>query len=223
MPPSNMPTKASILIACGNTSFAERFTGILAEEFVLEVLDHGPSTCTTIAKSHPHLVLLDPELFSDSLAETVTKILKTTPHTRIIVLERPTGIPVDQIILFKAGVHGFCAVDIRPDLLVKAAHAVCNGDIWVPRQLIAQLIGELARENTKGTPNPEHPGAKSVKRLTPRELQVAQMVHLGGNNKMIARELDISERTVKAHLSAIFRKLKIENRLHLALFFSNIS
>ena len=66
-------------------------------------------------------------------------------------------------------------------------------------------------------------GAKSLKRLTPRELQVAQMVHLGGNNKMIARELDISERTVKAHLSAIFRKLKIENRLHLALYFSNIS
>jgi DNA-binding NarL/FixJ family response regulator len=49
------------------------------------------------------------------------------------------------------------------------------------------------------------------------------MVHLGGNNKIIARELDISERTVKAHLSAIFRKLEIENRLHLALLFNEIS
>jgi len=49
------------------------------------------------------------------------------------------------------------------------------------------------------------------------------MVHLGGNNKVIARELDISERTVKAHLSAIFRKLDVENRLHLALFFNEIS
>jgi len=49
------------------------------------------------------------------------------------------------------------------------------------------------------------------------------MVHLGGNNKVIARELDISERTVKAHLSAVFRKLNIENRLHLALFFNEIS
>jgi DNA-binding NarL/FixJ family response regulator len=49
------------------------------------------------------------------------------------------------------------------------------------------------------------------------------MVHLGGNNKTIARELAISERTVKAHLSAIFRKLNIQNRLHLALFLNDVS
>ena len=223
MPPNNTHTKASILIACGNTPLAEQFTEVLAGEFVLEVLSIASSACTSIAASHPHLVLLDPELFNKSLPETITKILEKAPHTRIIVLEGTTGTPVDQMSLFKTGAHGFCAIDIQPDLLVKAAHAVCNGEIWVPRQLIAQLIGELARENNKGITNPDSTGAKSLKRLTPRELQVAQMVHLGGNNKMIARELDISERTVKAHLSAIFRKLKIENRLHLALYFSNIS
>jgi DNA-binding NarL/FixJ family response regulator len=48
------------------------------------------------------------------------------------------------------------------------------------------------------------------------------MVHQGGNNKTIARKLDISERTVKAHLSAIFRKLNIENRLHLAIYFNDV-
>jgi DNA-binding NarL/FixJ family response regulator len=223
MPPNNTHTKASILIACGNTPLAEQFAKVLADEFVLKVLGIASSTCTSIAASHPHLVLLDPDLFNKSLPETITKILETTPHTRIIVLEGTTGNPVDQMSLFKTGVHGFCAIDIQPDLLVKAVHAVCNGEIWVPRQLIAQLIGEIASENSKGIANPDSTGAKSVKRLTPRELQVAQMVHLGGNNKMIARELDISERTVKAHLSAIFRKLKIENRLHLALYFNNIS
>jgi len=49
------------------------------------------------------------------------------------------------------------------------------------------------------------------------------MVHKGNNNKNIARMLDISERTVKAHLSAIFRKLNIDNRLQLALFFNKIT
>jgi two-component system nitrate/nitrite response regulator NarL len=58
--------------------------------------------------------------------------------------------------------------------------------------------------------------------LTPRELEVARMVNKGGNNKSIARTLDISERTVKAHLSSIFRKLNIENRLHLAIFFHDV-
>ena len=91
------------------------------------------------------------------------------------------------------------------------------------RQLITELIRELARENIPDALKLSHAGAESVAHLTPRELQVAKMVHLGGNNKVIARELDISERTVKAHLSAIFRKLNIENRLHLALFFNEIS
>jgi DNA-binding NarL/FixJ family response regulator len=167
--------------------------------------------------------MLDPDSFNDSLSQTITKIIKKTPQTKIIVLEGTTENPVNQMSLFKTGAHGFCAVDIKPDLLLKAAYAVCNGEIWVPRQLITQIIGELAREGSKGTLTPGRAGAKSVECLTPRELQVAQMVHLGGNNKIIARELDISERTVKAHLSAIFRKLEIENRLHLALLFNEIS
>ncbi|MDX2456613.1 MAG: response regulator transcription factor [Gammaproteobacteria bacterium] len=218
-----MHTKASILIASGSTSLAERFSGILANEFLLEVLNQEPSICSYIAESHPHLVILDPALFNESLAATITKILETAPHTRIIVLKRATGNPVDQMSLFKTGAHGFCAVDILPDLLIKAAHAVCHGEIWVPRQLITQLIGELADENSAGTQKLSRAVAKSVACLTPRELQVAQMVHLGGNNKVIARELEISERTVKAHLSAIFRKLNIENRLHLALYFNKVN
>jgi len=223
MPVSNMPTKASILIASSCTSLAEHFSGILANEFVLEVLNQETSTCPTIAKSHPHLAILDPALFNESLVATITRILETAPHTRIIVLKRATGNPIDQMSLFKTGAHGFCAVDIQPDLLIKAAHAVCQGEIWVPRQLITQLIGELARESSAGSQKLSQAVAESVECLTPRELQVAKMVHLGGNNKVIARELEISERTVKAHLSAIFRKLDIENRLHLALFFNKVS
>lgn len=221
MPLSDTHSKANILIASGSKSLAERFTEILADGFSLQVLTEVSGTCTCISKSHPHLVMLDPAFFNESLPQTIKKIAANNPHTRIIVLEGTTGNPVDQMSLFKTGAHGFCAKSIKPGLLIKAAHAVCNGEIWVPRQLITQLIGELAREGSKGIPNSA--SAKSVEHLTPRELQVARMVHLGGNNKMIARELDISERTVKAHLSAIFRKLKIENRLHLALFFNEIS
>jgi DNA-binding NarL/FixJ family response regulator len=106
--------------------------------------------------------------------------------------------------------------------MLKAAHALCEGEIWVPRQLITKLIGELARESNAGTHTFSFAGNSAIEHLTPREIQVAEMVHRGGNNKSIARTLDISERTVKAHLSAIFRKLDIENRLHLALFFNEL-
>jgi two-component system nitrate/nitrite response regulator NarL len=223
MPASEPHTKASILIASGNTILATQYTEILADEFSTSVMDQAAATCDRIAETHPHLVILDPSLFNESLPETIGKILKTTPHTRIIVLKGTTETPVDEMLLLKAGVHGFCDVEIVPDLLIKAAHAVCHGEIWVPRQLITQLIGDLARENSSDARKFSRSGAESVAHLTPRELQVAKMVHLGGNNKVIARELDISERTVKAHLSAVFRKLNIENRLHLALFFNQIS
>jgi two-component system nitrate/nitrite response regulator NarL len=223
MPASEPHTKASILIASGNTILATQYTEILADEFSTAIMDRAAATCDCIAETHPHLVILDPSLFNESLPETIGKILKTTPHTRIIVLKGTTETPVDEMLLFKAGVHGFCDVEIVPDLLIKAAHAVCHGEIWVPRQLITQLIGDLARENSSDARKFSRSGAESVAHLTPRELQVAKMVHLGGNNKVIARELDISERTVKAHLSAVFRKLNIENRLHLALFFNQIS
>ena len=223
MPASDTHTKASILIASDSTALAEWFTEVLANEFVLEVLCNASATCTSIATSHPHMVALDPGLFNETLPATITKIREQTPHTRIIVLEETSSSPVDQMSLFKTGAHGFFAAGIQPDLLLKAAHAVCNGEVWIPRQLITQLIGELARESSAGTQKPSQDGAESVACLTPRELQVAKMVHLGGNNKVIARELEISERTVKAHLSAIFRKLDIENRLHLALFLNKIN
>ena len=222
MSASNAHTRAEILVVTADTALAGHFIDILEDGFVLEVLTEAAAACTTIATTHPHLVMLDPALFEEALSETITKILDQTPHTRIIVLEGTTGMPVDQMSLFKTGAHGFCAIDIHTDLLIKAAHAVCNGEIWVPRKLITRLVGELARENSSAIRKPVNLDNKSVALLTPRELQVARMVHLGGNNKLIARELDISERTVKAHLSAIFRKLKIENRLHLALFFSEM-
>lgn len=222
MPESDMHTKASILLVSDSAPLTEKFSVILDEEFSLEALSNASVICSRIAESHPHLVMLDPAMFGESLPETIIKILETAQHTRILVIKDSTKKPIDQMSLFKTGAHGFCAADIQPGLLIKAARAVCQGEIWVPRQLITQLIGELARENSTDIQKLSRAGAKSVEILTPRELQVAKMVHLGGNNKIIARELEISERTVKAHLSAIFRKLDIENRLHLALFFNDI-
>ena len=93
----------------------------------------------------------------------------------------------------------------------------------MPRTLISRIIEDLTRKRTSSDDSVTVQDASAVECLTPRELQVARMVHLGGNNKTIARELSISERTVKAHLSAIFRKLNIQNRLHLALFLNDVT
>jgi len=222
MQASDSRTTPAILVASSNTPLTERISRILEEAFSLAITANSTDLDSLISQTNPLLVMLDPALFNDSLHETITDTIHRTPLTRVIILEDENNNPVDQLVLFKNGVHGFLSHTISSTLLLKAAHAVCKGEIWVPRQLITKLIGELARESNAGTHTLSFAGNSAIEHLTPREIQVAEMVHRGGNNKSIARTLDISERTVKAHLSAIFRKLDIENRLHLALFFNEL-
>jgi len=212
-----------ILIASADDVLVKASSDALAMAYSIIHCKDCTSAIETIGGTCPELVLLDPLLFPEDLVVNVTGILGLSANTRIIVIEGKPGRMVDQVMLFKAGAHGFCADTIKPALLLKAVRTVCSGEIWVPRKLISQLISELANAVEAGHQNIDPLISKTMESLTPRELEVARMVHLGGNNKMIARELDISERTVKAHLSAIFRKLDIENRLHLALYFNKIS
>ena len=222
MPASDSQEIPIILVASNNTALTERFTSVLDEVFSLVVTTSSSGLDILISQSNPQLIMIDPALFNDTLTETITAAINQATQARIIILEGDENKPVDQLALFKTGVHGFLSHTITSTLLLKAVHAVYAGETWVPRQLITRLIGELARDSSAGTHSLNFAGNSSIEHLTPREMQVAKMVHRGGNNKLIARELDISERTVKAHLSAIFRKLDVENRLHLALFFSEL-
>ena len=222
MPASDSQEIPVILVASNNTALTERFTSVLDEVFSLVVTTSSSGLDILISQSNPQLIMIDPALFNDTLTETITAAINQATQARIIILEDDENKPVDQLALFKTGIHGFLSHTITSTLLLKAVHAVYAGETWVPRQLITRLIGELARNSSTGTHTFNFAGNSAIEHLTPREMQVAEMVHRGGNNKLIARELDISERTVKAHLSAIFRKLDIENRLHLALFFSEL-
>jgi len=222
MSPSKQNMNTIILVASRNTALTAHINTVLGDPFELTIMSQATELMATVEQLGPQLVMLDPELFDSELHNIIAEHFAHLAGVRVIILEDEHNHPLDQLALFKSGVHGFLAHTISPELLLKAAHAVCGGEIWVPRQLIAQLVGELARDTSTGTHTLTFAGNQSIEHLTPRELQVAEMVHGGGNNKSIARSLEISERTVKAHLSAIFRKLDIENRLHLALYFSQL-
>jgi DNA-binding NarL/FixJ family response regulator len=181
-------------------------------------------TLEHVTREQPRLLLLDPRLAGVSTAKAVAALSTDHPQLRIALLVSASATPgMDEVALYKAGVHGFIPDNISPALLNKAVHAVCHGELWMPRTLISRIIEDLARKGASSKGGMTAAEGSPVDCLTPRELQVARMVHLGGNNKTIARELSISERTVKAHLSAIFRKLNIQNRLHLALFLSDVT
>ncbi len=223
MSASNTQPGTLILIASDDSSLANRYGDLLGAEFTVNLVNTALDTMNFLTQHCPQLVMIDPLLFKENIKSTLSEISAASPLTRIVLVEDAADRSLDQMALFKSGAHGFIAANISPPLLVKAVISVSKGEVWVPRKLITRLISELASGTVSSERRKDPATRKSMSRLTPRELEVAQMVHTGGNNKMIARELAISERTVKAHLSAIFRKLNIENRLHLALFFNQVS
>ena len=209
-----------ILIASADSELVVRFSAVLQQNYSMLKWTGRNSANEIFQDDEPDLVLIDPRYFPDPITPHVAEIAESNQSLRIMIIENQSDRQVDQYALFKAGAHGFCKENISDALLNRAVQMVCEGEYWIQRKLIATIIDDLAKELTETNEHSTTGNNPVLDALTPRELEVAKMVRLGGNNKMIARELDISERTVKAHLSAIFRKLDIQNRLHLALYFS---
>lgn len=131
-----------------------------------------------------------------------------------------------QIEVLVRGASGYCDEGESSDLLRKAVQSILNGDIWIRRALVPKVIGLLTRvrhfqgAGAKITDVDEV--LKALDTLSVREMEVAEMIRQGENNKRIALMMNISERTVKAHLSSIFRKLDVTDRLHLAILLKEI-
>ncbi len=125
----------------------------------------------------------------------------------------------DQIKAVIMGVSGYCDINIPLELLKKAIKSVMAGDIWIQRHLFPKVLLPLVESN-QTTIQQKKTTTADLQSLSVRELDVAKMIGLGKSNKLIASTLFISERTVKAHLTSIFKKLGVRDRLHLAVYLS---
>jgi DNA-binding NarL/FixJ family response regulator len=117
-----------------------------------------------------------------------------------------------EIALFRSGVRGVCGLDTSADVLTRVVASVLQGELWIRRALVAKLVESFADSRIDAT---GATGRFAV--LTPRETEIARLIAEGASNKRIARHLVITERTVKGHLTAIFRKTGVDDRLTLAL------
>jgi len=170
-----------------------------------------------IVGHRPAAVLLDITLPGLGGASGVAAIQKLRAAARIIVL---TEAPDERegIAILKAGARGYCQRDIDIALLEKATHVVLKGEIWVGRKLIPHLLEELTVLTEQRRRDAPGRTDERLERVTPRERQIVDLLSVGASNKEIAKRLNVTERTVKAHLTAIFRKLGLSGRLQLALF-----
>lgn len=129
------------------------------------------------------------------------------------------GVPgeAEAFSLLNAGVHGYCHVEAAPEQLCEISLVVENGGLWMPPPLMQRFLALSTRAIPAVTPE-----AHELNDLTAREVMVAEQVAHGASNREIAAALEITERTVKAHLSAIFDKLGVRDRVQLALRMNNI-
>lgn len=169
------------------------------------------SSSIPLAGHRPELVLLHLPLTERQRLEPVRALRQAFPQSPLLVLaDHPSE--NEGISLLKLGVMGYCNSHIAPELLNKAVLAVRNGEVWAGRKLIQRLIANLGSETATAPPTD-----RLLSSLTEREREIAHQVARGQSNKAIGEQLDITERTVKSHLSSIFHKIGIQDRLQLAL------
>lgn len=169
----------------------------------------------------PDVLMLDMDLPDLDGAKGAARLIKLHAETKIIALG---GKPCDirELAFFRVGVRGCCSHDIAPERLKSVVQAVQQGELWIRRTLTPRLLDELGariRADTEG----RRAAMARLAELTRREREIAELIGNGESNKQIARQLTITESTVKAHLTEIFRKLGIADRLKLALLIVEMS
>ena len=125
--------------------------------------------------------------------------------------------------VMQSGAVGYCHYLAAPEQLREIASVVTQGGLWIGARLMQKLLSVSAKAQ-EGIQNQLEPEIeKRLQQLTPRERMVAIEVGKGASNKEIAETLEITERTVKAHVSVIFNKLDVGDRVKLALLINNLS
>jgi two-component system, NarL family, nitrate/nitrite response regulator NarL len=206
-----------VLLASGLAGLRKRWRQSLERHFIVHEVTERSSLERTLTTRRASVLLLDLDLPELGGIRGVAGLQRLRPATKIVAL---TSHPDEQegITALKAGVRGYCDRDIDPRLLPKALDVVQKGEIWVGRKLIPHLLEELTALTEQQEKEAPVGLDSSLDRITPRERQIVQLLSSGASNKEIAKNLNVTERTVKAHLTAIFRKLGISGRLQLALF-----
>ena len=207
----------AILIATRDAELEHRCRRAASAEHELELVTSIAALRERIGASEPAAILLDSELLDKPLERQVGEIVNVAGAARVIVLT-PVFIEDEEIALLKAGAKGCCRRGIDPESLQQVLSVTSDGGVWVTRSLLPRLVSELRKYVDAHRKPVETPADDSLAELTQREREIVRLIVDGASNKEVASSLNISERTVKGHLSNVFQKLGVTDRLKLMLY-----
>lgn len=214
----------SIILATRDAELQGRCSRAVSAEHGLEVAGSFQGLLDVVAKGAPAVVLVDARVLIEPIDRQVRQIVAAAGAARVIVMTDAFA-EDEEIALLKAGAKGCCRRGIDPESLQQVLNVTNDGGVWVTRSLLPRLVTELrryaeAQHAQPGSPA-ARPGRDKLASLTVREREIVRLIVNGATNKEVANQLDISERTVKGHLSNVFQKLGVADRLKLVHYLSD--
>lgn len=211
----NTSAPIRVLLADSHALFREGLRLLLEADANICVVGEtgdGEEAVELACRLEPDVMLLDLKISPCSGIETLKVIQKLALPVRVLML----AIEQEEVqigTLLRTGAFGLIMKESTSALLRKSIRAVMEGQYWIARRSISDLVRELMKENKQVIR-----GSTSAKwGLTLREEQIVAEIVSGSTNKQIAKDLDLSEQTVKHHLTSIFDKVGASSRLELAL------
>lgn len=147
--------------------------------------------------------------------DVIAQLLQAQPKRQVVVMSAAPD-QTEGLRAINAGARGYCHLYAVPELLQEVASVVQQGGLWVGPELLSRIVAATRDLLARSSAADQLP-APDLSALSVREAEVAQAVAAGKSNREVAEQLFISERTVKAHLGAVFEKLGVRDRLQLAL------
>jgi len=201
-----------IELASDNSQLLGRWNSALTDEYEKHKVSNYEELISSLENNQVDLVLVHMSLPGSEGKQGIEKIIKTFPDLKLFVLsDKPNEL--EGVELLQYGILGYANSYISINYLKEAIKVIKMGEMWIGKRLMQWLVTHCT-DGLKSTVNNKYINLDS---LTVTERKVSDLLAKANNNKVIAKELDITERTVKAHLSSIFRKTGVNDRMHLML------
>jgi two-component system nitrate/nitrite response regulator NarL len=166
------------------------------------------------AREHPDIILFDPNLNDCESLDLIPQLLAAAGRAQVLLVTSISDPRMHEQAI-ELGAMGVVLEQQPVEVLFKAIEKVYTGEAWFDRSMIARVLAKLSRARAAGNTDVE---SDKIALLSQREREVIALIGQGLKNKQIAERLSISEITARHHMTSIFSKLGISDRLELIVF-----
>lgn len=231
-----------LMLVDDHSLFRRGLRALLSQDERMDVLceagDVGEAL-RCLEKAQPHVILLDNHLPGVRGVDGIPSIKEAAPAAKVLMLTVSED-EKDLAAALQAGADGYLLKTMESDQLIDTIFKVLDGESVISPEMMTKLVSVFrarpsgaSRAADVGTPAPaqtaspagpssaDGPEDEALASLSPREREILVLIARGDSNKLIARELDIAETTVKIHVQHILRKLGLSSRVQAAVYATN--